>query len=142
MSKFTKILVFGTFDALHPGHLHFFKQARKLAKNPFLIVSVARDANAKRIKGQKPLHSEKQRLLAVKKNSLVDKVVLGSLQNYLGHILAVKPDIIALGHDQKEYTFKLKEKLQSRGLTVKVRRLKPYKRKLYRSSLILKNRPN
>jgi cytidyltransferase-like protein len=47
----TIVMVFGTFDFLHKGHLNFFKQARSLAKNPYLIASVARDYNVKRIKG-------------------------------------------------------------------------------------------
>ena len=41
-------MVFGTFDILHQGHLDFFKQARKLVANPFLVVSVARDVNVKK----------------------------------------------------------------------------------------------
>jgi cytidyltransferase-like protein len=36
-----KIMVFGTFDGLHEGHLVFLKQARKLTEKPFLIVSIA-----------------------------------------------------------------------------------------------------
>ena len=51
----TRIMVFGTFDGIHRGHLHFFKQARGLVKNPYLIVSVARDVNVKRIKGRKEM---------------------------------------------------------------------------------------
>ena len=48
MSKKTvekRIMVFGTFDGLHKGHLNFFKQAKNFAENSFLIVSVARDKN-------------------------------------------------------------------------------------------------
>jgi FAD synthetase len=131
----TVVLVFGTFDILHPGHRHFFKQARKLSKDSFLVASVARDANVKRIKGGKPLYSEKQRLRMVKNSALVDKAVLGAIDDYLGHILSLKPNIIALGHDQKAYTLNLKQKLETAGLKVKITRLKPYKRKIYRSSL-------
>ena len=50
MKKKIRIMVFGTFDGLHEGHLDFFKQARQLSKNPFLIVSIARDKNVKIIK--------------------------------------------------------------------------------------------
>ena len=38
-------MVFGTFDGLHKGHINFFQQAVKLAKNSYLIVSIARDKN-------------------------------------------------------------------------------------------------
>lgn len=132
----TKILVFGTFDVLHKGHLHFFKQARKLSANPYLIVSVARDVNVKKIKGRKPLSSEKQRLAIINKNRLVNKAVLGATIDYLGHIVSLKPDILALGYDQTAYTQNLKNRLKKIGLRVKVARLKPYHPKIYKSSLV------
>ena len=37
----TRIMVFGTFDMIHAGHEDLFRQARALAKEPYLIVSVA-----------------------------------------------------------------------------------------------------
>ncbi len=54
----TRIMVFGTFDMIHEGHADLFRQARALASDPYLIVSVARDAVAQRIKGNRPRHSE------------------------------------------------------------------------------------
>jgi FAD synthetase len=132
----TKIMVFGTFDILHKGHLNFFKQARKLSKNPFLIVSVARDLNVKKIKGQKPLHNLRQRLTAVKKCHGVNMAVLGGIKNHLTHILKLKPQIIALGYDQKAYVNNLAKDLLQKGLKVKVLRLKAYKPHVYKSSLI------
>src|SRR5688572_18630095 len=84
-----RVMVFGTFDGLHLGHEHFFKQARALAKTgrPALIVSVARDRNVLRIKGQQPQLGERQRLALIKKHSLVDKALLGGLDDYLSHIV-------------------------------------------------------
>jgi FAD synthetase len=131
----TRIMLFGTFDILHKGHLNFFKQARGLAKNPYLIVSVARDVNVQKIKGRKPLFNEKRRLKTIKKSKLVDKAVLGSLKGYLGHIIQQRPSIIALGYDQKAYIQGLKQKLSAGGLRVKVIRLKAFKPKIYKSSL-------
>ncbi len=134
----TRVMVFGTFDVLHNGHLDFFKQARKLAKRPFLIVSVARDANVKKIKGQKPLFPEKFRLRRVRQSKLVDRAVLGGLNNYLPHIIRQKPRIIALGYDQKAYVKGLKYLLSQNGLRIKIFRLKPHKRHVYKSSLLKK----
>ncbi|MDO8659529.1 MAG: adenylyltransferase/cytidyltransferase family protein [Candidatus Parcubacteria bacterium] len=134
----TKILVFGTFDGLHEGHLDFFKQARKLANNSFLIVSVARDKNVKRIKGELPELNDKKRLALVKKCALVDKVILAGVQNYLPHILRESPDIIALGYDQKAYVKNLKKDLKNKGLMVKIVRLKPYKEHVYKNHLLKK----
>ena len=56
-----RVMVFGTFDGLHQGHLNFFKQARNLSKNSYLIVSVARDKNVKKIKGRLPYLNEKKK---------------------------------------------------------------------------------
>lgn len=109
--KPVRIMVFGTFDIVHPGHLHFFKQARALAKNPYLIVSIARDVNVKRIKGKSPLHNERQRAALVKYSGLADKVVLGDVQGYMRHIRKQRPTVIFLGYDQKAYTENLRDSL-------------------------------
>ena len=131
-----KILVFGTFDGLHKGHLDFFKQARKLAERPFLIVSVARDKNVKRIKGQAPKLGEEKRLALIKKCILVNRAVLAGLENYLPHILKESPNIIALGYDQKAYVKNLKKDLKNKGLIVKIMRLKSYKEHIYKNHLL------
>lgn len=132
----TRVLVFGTFDVLHPGHINFFTQARKLAKNSVLIVSVARGKNVEKIKGKNPLYSENERLKKIKKAGLADKVVLGAVKDYLGHIAALKPQVIALGYDQKAYTRGLKSKLKKIGLRVKIARLKPFFAHRYKTSLM------
>jgi len=129
-------MVFGTFDILHKGHLDFFKQARKLAKNPYLIVSIARDINVRKIKSRAPRNNEKKRLLKVRQSDLVDKAVLGGVKSYIGHILKEEPSIIALGYDQSAYTTGLKQLLGKKGLKVIIKRLKSYKPHLYKSSLL------
>ena len=132
----TRIMIFGTFDGLHQGHLNFFKQAKKLAKKPFLIVSVARDQNVKKIKGKFPNLKERERMHLIKKIKFVDKVVLSGLKRYIPHIIKEYPDIIALGYDQKAYVKNLKKDLKNKGLMVKVARLKPYKEKIYKNDLL------
>jgi FAD synthetase len=132
----TKIMVFGTFDGLHPGHLNFFKQAKNFMKNSFLIVSIARDRNVFKIKGKFPGKNEKERMILVKKCDLVDKAVLAGIKNHLPHIIKENPDIIALGYDQKAYTQNLKKDLKNKGISVKIIRLKPYKEKQYKNHLL------
>ncbi|KKU49615.1 MAG: FAD synthase [Parcubacteria group bacterium GW2011_GWA1_47_10] len=131
-----KIMVFGTFDGLHPGHLDFFRQARDLAARSLLTVSVARDGNVKRIKGRRPVLTEKKRAALLKKTNAADRVILGGLTNHLAHILKARPDIIALGYDQRDYVKNLKKDLKEKGLTVKIVRLKPYKEKIYKNALL------
>ena len=139
--KYTKVMIFGTFDGLHLGHLNLFKQARGLAKNSFLIVSVARDINVKKIKKIKTDFTERQRMNLIKKTKLADKVVLGGLNDHVAHILKEKPEIIALGYDQRNYVKNLKADLKKKGLLVTIKRLKPYKAHIYKNHL-LKNAKN
>lgn len=166
LQKRTKIMVFGTFDGLHEGHLNFFQQARKLAQKPFLTISVARDRNVLKIKGKIPFRSEKKRMILVKKCGLADKVVLAGLKNHISHIVKEKPAIIALGYDQKAYIDErgsrgrvfshtaseskshqgnpyvknLKKDLKNKGILVKIIRLKSYEKGIYKNHLLNKKR--
>lgn len=137
-NKLEKILVFGTFDGVHGGHLNMLNQARRLSKNPFLIVSIARDQNVLKIKNKLPFNNEKKRQSLVKKTKLANKVILGSLNNYLDHMVKENPDYIALGYDQVHYTENLKKELKKRGISPKIRRLKPYKENIFKNSLLNK----
>lgn len=130
-------MVFGTFDGLHPGHLNFFRQARKLydAKT-FLVASVARDENVLRIKKKLPRRNQKERIKLLKQSKLVNKVILAGDRNHLPHILREQPDIIALGYDQKAYVRNLRKNLEQKGLKVKIVRLKPYKKHIFKNSLL------
>ena len=134
--KKVRIMAFGTFDGLHAGHLDFFRQARNLDQSAFLIVSIARDKNVFKIKGDYPIKNEKTRFSLVKKCKLVDKVVLSGLKNHIPHIAKERPDIIALGYDQKEYIKNLKKDLKTKGLNVKIVRMKPYKENIYKNRLL------
>lgn len=130
-------MIFGTFDIVHPGHLYFFTEARKLAKNPYLIVSIARDANVERIKGRKPFHRERTRAKHVLNTGLVDRVVLGSLKDHMPHILKLAPDIIALGYDQQShYVEETRKYFKAHKLPIKFKRLKPHHPEKYKSSII------
>jgi len=133
-------MIFGTFDGVHQGHLNFFKQAKKLAKKPFLIASVARDKNVLKIKGKLPTLNERRRLKIVKKCKIINKVVLAGIKDHLPHIVKESPDILALGYDQKAYIKNIKKDLKNKGLMVKTARLKPYKENVYKNNLLKKER--
>jgi FAD synthetase len=120
-------MVFGVFDLLHPGHVSFLRQAKRLGD--FLIVSVARDLNVEKVKGRKPAQNEKQRLNKVSRLPFVNKAVLGGVKNAIPHIKKEKPDVIALGYDQKSYV-----DLKQLKKVAKVVRLKPFKPRIFKSS--------
>lgn len=93
-----KVMVFGAFDGLHPGHLDFFRQAKKYGD--YLMVSVARDSNVLKIKGKLPLFGEEERLELVSNLKIVDKAILGTAHDFFVHIKVEKPDVVCLGYDQ------------------------------------------
>jgi cytidyltransferase-like protein len=136
--KITKIMLFGTFDGLHKGHLNFFEQAKKLSKNSFLIACIARDKNVFKIKNKKTVLLENKRKNLVKRCNLIDRVVLGSLDDYLEQILIEKPDIIALGYDQKVFVKELRAEIKKRKLNIKIVRLKSHRPDIYKNSLLRK----
>ena len=127
-----KVLVFGSYDILHPGHIHFFKQARKLGD--YLIVVVARDENIERVKGLTPVNEEAERLREVQELRIVDKAILGNKADPYQIIEEVKPDIICLGYDQESFVPNLDAEMKKRGVKAEVVRLEPYRAEQYKSS--------
>ncbi len=124
-----RVVCAGTFDHLHLGHVDFLKQAKVLGDE--LIVIVARDENVKRIKGLMPEHNETQRKENVEKTGIPDKVILGYTNKDIFLILEeLKPDVIALGYDQRVSEEKINERLPK----CRVVRLKPFKPDKYKSS--------
>ena len=127
-----KVLIFGTFDILHPGHLNLFKQAKRFGNH--LTVIVARDKTVKQVKGRLPRIREKERLKQVKDSSDVDKAMLGNQGNKYNIIKKISPDVICLGYDQTSFTDDLKQRLEKMKIKAKIVRLKPYKEHRYKSS--------
>ncbi|MCX5717459.1 MAG: FAD synthase [Nitrospirae bacterium] len=127
--KKKRVVCAGTFDHFHPGHIDFLKQAKVLGDE--LVVIVARDENVKRIKGMMPEHNESQRRENVEKTGIPDRVILGYTDKDIFLILEeLKPDIIALGYDQRVS----KESVIERLPHCKVIRLKPFHPEKYKSS--------
>ena len=130
-----KVMVFGAFDGLHPGHLNFFKQAKEFGD--FLIVSVARDVNVKKTKGKTPLFGEEERLKLVENLKIVDKATIGAVHDYFVHIQMYNPDVICLGYDQWPSEKYVRENLDKVGLfKTEVVRLEPYKPKTAKSTIV------
>ncbi len=121
-----RVMCFGAFDGLHPGHLNFFKQAKKFGD--FLIVSVGTDKNVEKIKGKKALFSEEERLDLISNLKIVDKAVLGAEKDFYKEIKKYSPDVICLGYDQWASEDEVKKELAAIGLvTIRVARLNPHK---------------
>ena len=127
-----KVIAFGTFDLVHPGHLHFLKGAKEYGD--YLVVVVARDNTVCNIKGKNPKFNENERLENIKKLSIADKVILGCLDDKYQAIVDEQPDIIALGYDQKVFVDNLAEVIPDH---VQIVRISPYLPDLYKSSKLI-----
>ena len=117
-----KVVATGVFDIIHSGHAHFLNAAKEHGDE--LVVIVANDDTVRKMKGE-PVLSDEMRAEVVSHLKPVDQVVIGRTGNMLDIIVEeIKPDIIALGFDQRLFTRKeLASKLLERGLEVKVVRL-------------------
>lgn len=117
------VVATGAFTILHPGHILYLEEAKKLGDR--LIVIVARDSMVERRKNHRFV-PEDQRLAVVKALKAVDEAILGDEEDIFKPIMEIKPDIIALGHDQEFDEKKLQEELRKRGLQTKVIRIQKY----------------
>ncbi len=133
-----RVLVFGSFDLLHKGHYNFFKSAKELGDE--LYVVVARDSTIRDFKKHEPKYDEEERVRQVQEINYVDRAVLGNEDDKFVIIEDIKPDIIALGYDQEScFSDRLNDELNDRDLDVKIVRLQSYNPKIYKSSLLKEN---
>lgn len=119
------VLVTGTFDFLHRGHLSFFEQAKRYGDR--LVVIIARDSTVKKIKGRVPIHNEKERQALVASIRIVNRAVLGDRTDPYKIIQRIHPQVICLGYDQTHaFARGLTEALARRQLKTRVVTLKSF----------------
>lgn len=141
------VMVFGTFDKLHPGHLNYFKQAWNFAFHQSklliddsleILVIVARDNNVLRTKGRQPQEAERSRLhqvrLALRNLDLPGRAILGNQADRWQMIRKYRPEFIGLGYDQVVDMPALKSLVVTEGFFCKIKRLEPYHPEKYKSS--------
>ena len=97
-SSLRVVLAGGVFDIIHPGHIHTLNAAKALGD--VLIIVVATDNTAMKMKKRQPLHSKEQRQELVNSLVMVDLCLIGQEDNIFKTVNLVKPQIIALGYDQ------------------------------------------
>ncbi|MFA5312099.1 MAG: adenylyltransferase/cytidyltransferase family protein [Methanomassiliicoccales archaeon] len=119
----TRVMASGVFDILHSGHLHYLEGAKRLGDE--LVVVVATDATVRRRKHE-PITPERMRLELIESLKPVDRAVLGREGDMLEVVLEIRPDIIAIGYDQKLDVERIKDDLAKRGLKVEIVRLGEY----------------
>ena len=131
------VLVFGTFDGLHPGHDDFFDQVKELGDN--IVVCLTQDKVVRELKGKDPIEPFEQRKEALKKQSQISQIIPGDLDiGAFRAISIVQPDIIAIGYDQDELEKAITVWLDKYNGDIPVIQLRPFKPDTYKSSLLRK----
>ena len=97
-SSIRVVLAGGVFDIIHPGHIHTLRAAKALGN--VLIVVIATDQTAQKMKHRLPLHNMELRRDLVNSLLMVDHAMIGHEGDIFKTVAFVKPDIIALGYDQ------------------------------------------
>lgn len=127
-----RIVVNGTFDVLHPGHIHLLNYARSLGD--FLYVLIDSDSRVRELKGPtRPVFDQNTRKLFLENLRAVDRVDIFNsreelvilLQEYRAHIMVKGSDyagksIIGLANCEQVVYF---DRIQQYSTTDIIRRI-------------------
>jgi cytidyltransferase-like protein len=92
------VAVWGTFDIVHAGHVHFLKAAR--SEGTRLCAVVIPDEQVRENKGTAPIRTTEERCRALLNTGLVDEVLIDSMSAGLRCLIERQPDVFCLGYDQ------------------------------------------
>jgi FAD synthetase len=85
------------------------------------VVIIARDKTVEHLKGRRPIIPEDQRRAVVESLKPVDEAILGYEElSFEDTIRLIKPDIIAIGYDQKAIERRIKAYVRAAALDIKV----------------------
>ena len=115
------VFIGGGFEVIHPGHLHTIEKAKGLGD--VLVVAVARDSTIRKRKGREPVSDEAQRVKLLMALRAVDAAVLGVEGDIYDTLAKVRPDVVALGHDQYHEEKEIIQEARKRGMRIKTVRI-------------------
>ncbi len=120
------IMASGVFDLLHPGHIYYLEESKKLGDK--LVVVVANDTVVKKA-GKQPIFEAASRRHLVQSLACVDQVIVPEeteARRYYRTVLQINPDIITLGYDQEFDERALAEELARYGWKGRIVRISQY----------------
>ena len=113
------VMTNGCFDILHPGHVSYLEQARKLGDR--LIVAVNSDASVKRLKGaSRPINDLDSRMAVLAGLSSVDWLVAFEEDTPQRLIAEILPDLLVKGGDYQPEDIAGSKEVWANGGDVKV----------------------
>lgn len=115
-----RVMAQGTFDILHPGHIHYLEESADLGEELFVVVARDSRASARR----NLVFDEDDRMDVLQALEAVDNAVLGSEGDIYATVEKIDPDIITLGYDQEHSEEEVREMAEeATGHEVKVERI-------------------
>lgn len=115
----TRVVAQGTFDIIHPGHLHYLRESAALGDELHVIVSRRANVSHK----DPPVLPDRQRRDVVASLDVVDDARVGHPEDIFVPIEEIQPDIITLGHDQYHDPGAIEDELARRGVDCDVVRV-------------------
>lgn len=112
------VLAQGTFDVLHPGHLHYLSEAAAHGEELHVIVARRENVSHK----AKPVCPDRQRRDVIDALEMVDEAHVGHPDDYFVPVERIDPDVIVLGFDQHHDEDAIRRQLRERGLDTEVTR--------------------
>ena len=118
MTQPTRAVAQGTFDILHPGHVHYLADAATYGDKLHVIVARSDNVTHK----APPILSDRQRVEMVQALDVVDHARLGHTDDIFVPIEEIEPDVIVLGYDQHHDADAIRGALDDRGIDCRVER--------------------
>lgn len=124
MGFVTRVVAQGTFDLLHPGHVHYLQDAADMGEELHVIIARSENVTHK----TPPVVPDEQRREMVAALKPVDEAHLGHPEDIFVPIERIDPDVIALGYDQHHDEERLEAALADRNIDCDIRRASPLDR--------------
>ena len=128
------VLVFGTFDLLHPGHISLLTSAAAYGQ---LIIALTPDKLCVQYKGQLPIHPYAEREQRLRRLPIVTNVVPSDhIPNSFTILDRMRPRTIVLGYDQGALTDAIGQRIKALRLSCNIVQAAPYRSEVYQSSYL------
>lgn len=114
----TRVVAQGTFDLLHPGHVHYLNDAASHGDELHAIVARRSNVTHK----PTPVLCDRQRRDMVAALDAVDEAHLGDPDDVFVPIERIDPDVIVLGFDQHHDESDVAAALDARDIDCRVER--------------------
>ncbi len=124
-----KVLIFGSFDILHPGHLFVIQEAKKYGE---VHAVVALDETIQKVKWKPPVNSLEARIKNISQYGVIPHA--GDAHDRLRVFREVNPDTVVLGYDQTVFVDKLKEYIVAERLPTKIITLNPFREDIFKTT--------